>query len=156
MIRDNAKRDVCNRISTIFLAGKFLRCRDQLAHVIYVVVGQNPLQHGGDAFESHARVNVLGRKVFELAIFFAVVLNEDQVPQFDIASAIPVDSAFVTDYVFHVTGFGTTVETVVLPEGEEPLLSEGALATSDKFAELAPVYFLPAYLIGTSSFLIRI
>src|ERR1044071_6836546 len=110
MIVDDAKGNIRGRVGAVFLAGDPFRSRRERAHVIDIVIGQNVLQHGGDALETHAGVDVLGRQFFELAVFFSVVLDKDQIPQLDIARAVAVHSAFVSRHPLHVAGLRPAVE----------------------------------------------
>jgi len=45
-----------------------------------VVVRRLAVQHGGKAFESHTRIDVLAGQRVEAAVNLAVVFHEDQVP----------------------------------------------------------------------------
>ena len=46
----------------------------------------------------------------KLAVFFAVVLNENQIPQLDVAGAVAVDAAFMTGDALLIAGRRTAVE----------------------------------------------
>jgi hypothetical protein len=50
---------------------------------VRVVVGALVLENGDKAFETHAGVDVLSREGAEGGVGFAVVLNEDEVPDLD-------------------------------------------------------------------------
>src|SRR5882724_9294999 len=73
---------------------------------------------------------MLRRQFFELAVFLAVVLNENQVPQLDVARAIAVHPAFMTRHTFHVTSFGATVE-----------MDLAARTTRTRLAHLPKIFF---------------
>ena len=62
---------------------------------IGLVVGVDALQNGDDALEAHARVHMFGGQRLEAAIFEKIVLNEDVVPQFEVARAFAVHAADV-------------------------------------------------------------
>ena len=57
-------------------AQNFERAAEEIGFVIRV----DALQHRDDALKAHARVDVLGGKGLEAAIFEEIVLNEDVVP----------------------------------------------------------------------------
>src|SRR5207248_1777253 len=51
------------------------------------------LQHGGDALQAHSGIDAgLGQRI-EIALLVAVKLHEDQVPDFDVASAVAGEAA---------------------------------------------------------------
>ena len=58
-----------------------------------LVVRVDALQHRDDALEAHARVHVFGGQRFEASIIEEIVLNEDVVPQFEVARAFAVHAA---------------------------------------------------------------
>ena len=55
---------------------------DGLEHV-RVIVGCFPLQGHAEAFEAHAGIDDAGREGFEASVSLAVILHEDEVPDFD-------------------------------------------------------------------------
>src|SRR5262245_55983051 len=61
VIVDNAERYVGHRIDAIFLAGQVFYCCGESAHEVDIVVGQDVLQDGGDAFKAHAGIDMLSR-----------------------------------------------------------------------------------------------
>ncbi len=60
-----------------------------------LVIGIHILQHRDNALEAHARVHVRGGERLERVGTEAVVLDEDQIPQFEESFAIAVDAADV-------------------------------------------------------------
>ena len=62
MIVDDAKRNIRRRIDAIVLAGESFRGRGELAHDVDIVVRQHFLQHRGDALQTHAGIDMLGRQ----------------------------------------------------------------------------------------------
>src|SRR5262249_50224601 len=56
---------------------------DDRADEVSLVVGDLALQDGGDALQAHAGIDRRPRKSSQLAAGVAIVLHEDQVPDFD-------------------------------------------------------------------------
>ena len=55
------------------------------------VVGEHAREHGGDALEAHARVDVLCRQVAQRAGRFAVVLDKNDIPDLEDVGVVLVD-----------------------------------------------------------------
>ena len=98
------------RRRAVGLAGQFLGGGDDVVEQVHVVVGEDPLQHRGNALEPHAGVHMPGRQVVEGSFGVAVVLDEDEVPELDVAGAVAVDGTDVAGIVRVVAGFGTPVQ----------------------------------------------
>ena len=77
----------------IWNPGQFDRFPDQRSKQICVEVADFVFEDGGHAFEAHAGVDGRLRQGIELAASVAVELHEDEVPDFDIASAVAGKSA---------------------------------------------------------------
>ena len=75
-----------------------------------VIVAAFILQHGGDSFEACAGIDVFCAERRQLAVFGAVKLDEDEVPQFDESCAAGVYGAFVAGDVFFVAAVGAEVD----------------------------------------------
>ena len=73
---------------------------------VRVVVADDPLQHAGDALETHAGVNAGRRQGMQLALRVAVELHEHEVPQLD--PATPIFSGLLAE-ASDVGGAGTEV-----------------------------------------------
>ena len=67
------------------------------------------LKHGNDAFKPHAGVNVFQFQRLKLRRSDSVVLDEHQVPEFQVSSAISVDLAFMSFGVLHIAIFKAQV-----------------------------------------------
>ncbi len=65
--------------------GEILDGREQAAEQVDVVVAPLALQHGADALETHAGVDMLGRECAQASIGVTVELNENIVPDLDAA-----------------------------------------------------------------------
>ena len=80
------------------------------AEEVGVVVAEDVLQHGDDALEAHAGVDVLGRQLAQAPVGLAVVLDEDEVPELDVARAVAVDGADVAGHALPVAGLRAAIE----------------------------------------------
>ena len=110
MIRDHAQRDVVAVRGSVALAGEPLGGGDDRAQDVGLVVPALVLQDRTDALEAHARVDVLGGELGELALRVAVVLDEDEVPELDVAGATRVHPAAMRRVVAPITRVGTPVD----------------------------------------------
>ena len=69
-------------------AAEFCGALHQRNKEIGVVVGDDALEDGGDAFEAHAGVHAGFRQRRERAAGVAIELHEDEIPDFDVAAAV--------------------------------------------------------------------
>src|SRR5579871_1261281 len=83
----DAQHRVDALVFAVGLAKEFAGSIDDRAEKVGVVVGNDSLKHGGDAFEPHAGVDGRPRQRRQRAGSVPVVLHEDQVPDFDDAFA---------------------------------------------------------------------
>ena len=109
VVGDDAKRDVRVGVLAVGLARQLLGGGDDVAEQVHVVVREDPLQHRGSALEPHAGVHVFGRQIVEQAVGVPVVLDEDEVPELDVAGAVGVDGAHMARLAGVVAGLGTPV-----------------------------------------------
>ena len=110
VVGDDAEGDVPLGAVAVSLARQFLGGADDFAEQVHVVVGEDSLEHRGDALEAHAGVHVLGRQFVQLASGVAVVLDEHQVPQLDVARAAGVHGAHVARLALEVAGLKAPVQ----------------------------------------------
>src|SRR5205823_4554247 len=94
----------------VALAREPLAGRHDRAQEVDRVVVAHALEHGTDALEAHAGVDVPGGQVGELALLVAVLLDEDQVPELDVARAAAVDGAAVRLVAAPVARRGAAVD----------------------------------------------
>src|SRR6185369_9773834 len=150
VVRDDSERDIAFVRASVAPAAKALGERDHIPKQIGVVVAENALQHGGDALEPHAGVDVLGWQLVELAPFVAVVLNEDQVPQLDEPSAARVHAAHVAGNSSPVAGAGAAIDVDLRARAARPglahlpeivLFAETQDAVAPDVGDLAPPVF---------------
>ena len=132
MVGDDAEGDVRVGIHSIGSPGDFFRGGDEIAHEIDIVIRQDTLQNRRDTFESHAGVDMLSGKFRQPSVFVAVILDEDQIPQFNITAAIAVDLADMAKLPLHVAGFGATVQ-----------VNLATWPARTRFAHLPEIVFLP-------------
>ena len=92
----------------VFLAAEFFQPADQAAEDVGLVVAGLALEHHAEALETQAGVDALGRKRLEVAVGFAVVLHEHQVPDLDDLVVVGVDEAGARDR--RNLGVGTQVD----------------------------------------------
>src|SRR5438874_3843475 len=95
VVGDHAQRDVVALGGAVALAREPLAGLHDRAQDVDRVVVAHALEHGTDALEAHAGVDVPGGQVGELPLGVAVVLDEDQIPELDVARAAAVDGAAV-------------------------------------------------------------
>ena len=94
MVGDDAQRssaafpDFGPEFFVVINAAEFCSALHQRNKKIGVVIGDDALQHGGDAFEAHASVHTRLRQGSERAAGIAVELHEHEVPDFDVSPAI--------------------------------------------------------------------
>jgi hypothetical protein len=81
---------------------QLLRLLDQRQEQIGLVVGIDALQDRHDALEAQAGIDVLRGQRMQFRGRRAIVLNEDQVPDFEETRAIAVDAAHVTGHILFV------------------------------------------------------
>ncbi len=94
-----------------------------------IVVGDLSLQDGGDAFEAHAGIDRGTRQGVQFARGVAIVLHEDEVPDFDKASA-----GIIGELLVFAAGFGGFDAEIVM--------NFGARAAGAGFAHLPEVVLL--------------
>ena len=140
----------------VAVPGEFLRFADQRPKQVGAVVGAAALQDIDDAFQPHAGIHMGGGQRFEGFGVEAVVLDENQVPQFDEAVGVEGfhgDRAFFgaqinVDFGARPAGAGIRhfPEVILAPQVEEmpfpkprlfPPISGGFLIRGD-FALLVP------------------
>jgi hypothetical protein len=73
VVGDDAHGEVVFLARTVAAAGLLLDEADQAAEEICVVVRADLLDHGGDALEAHASVDVLGLQLDQRAVGLAIV-----------------------------------------------------------------------------------
>ncbi len=110
VIADDAHRDVVVRGAAVRLLREALDARDDAAEHVDVVVRRDVLHDGREPLEAHPGVDVLRRKVGELPALVAVVLDEDEVPDLDVARAPRVHAADVRGVVPPVARRGPAVD----------------------------------------------
>ena len=102
MIGDDAEGKVIALVLAVAAAALALGEADDVLEQVGIVVRRDALQHRRQALQTCSGIDVLGRQLFEAAIFSAVVLDEDEVPQLHEARAADVDGAHVPGHVLHV------------------------------------------------------
>ena len=132
MVGNDTEGDVRVGIHSIGSPGDFFRGGDEIAHEIDIVIRQDTLQNRRDTFESHAGIDMLSGKFRQASVFVAVILDEDQIPQFNITAAIAVDLADMAKLPLHVAGFGATVQ-----------VNLATWPARTRFAHLPEIVFLP-------------
>ncbi len=93
VIGDDAHGDVVVGVVAVFLAGELGDVVDDRDEEVRVVVALLALDDGGQALESHARVDVGLGKGREAAVEVAVELREDVVPDLEVPVAGALDVA---------------------------------------------------------------
>ena len=123
VVGDYAERYVRGRVGAVAPTRERLGRGDDRPEEIGVVVAADALEHGSNALEAHAGVDVLGREVLQRTVRFAVVLNENEIPELDEARAPAVDRADVTRNVAHVAGVGAAVHVDLRARPARPRLA---------------------------------
>ena len=77
-------------ISSSRVTGQGTHCLQRTLEQVNLIVRVHALQNRDDPFETHPGIHVLGRQRFECVFVNAVVLDEDVVPQFEVALAFTV------------------------------------------------------------------
>ena len=72
----------------VSLPGKLLAKRDKPAQDVGIVVVVDPLHDSSDALKAHARIDVLGGKRRQGAVFLTIVLRENAVPELKITVTV--------------------------------------------------------------------
>jgi hypothetical protein len=134
VVRDHAERDVGLLVAAAVatLRQAFGRV-DDAAEEIGVVVAEDVLEHGDDALEPHAGVHVFRRQLAEALVGLAVVLDEDEVPELDVARTVAVHRADVAGAALPVAGRRATIQ-----------MDLGARTAGARFAHLPEVFLLEA------------
>ena len=83
VVRDHAHRHVGLGVLAVFVAGKFADAGEHPGEHVGVVVAVLALQHGAEALEAHAGVDVAGGQRLQVAVGEALVLHEHEVPDLD-------------------------------------------------------------------------
>ncbi len=109
MVRDHAERHVGLGVGAVDPARQVLGRVDDAAEEVGVVVAEHVLHDGDDALETHARVDVLRRQLAQALVGLAVVLDEDEVPELDVARAVAVHPTGVR-HAGTVAGRRSTIE----------------------------------------------
>ena len=91
MVGDDAHGDVGVMALAILVAGKLPDAGEHAAEHVGVVIGILALEHGAEALEAHAGIDVLGRQRFEMAVGQALELHEHEVPYLDHVGVAHVD-----------------------------------------------------------------
>ena len=81
MIRNDAHGD--GGFPGVLLPGHFGQFLQQRHEDIRVVIRPLALQHRDDPFKAHPGIHVLGREFLQRAVAAPVVLDEDEIPEFD-------------------------------------------------------------------------
>src|SRR5262249_50767493 len=139
------QRDVVLRVRAIALAGQTLRAANDRLEDVDVVVARDALDDRRDPLEAHPGVDVLGGKLGERTRRVAVVLDEDQIPDLDVARALAVHAARVWRALL-VASLRTPVDVDLGARPARPrvghlpevLLLEAADAVAPDVGDLAP------------------
>ena len=92
------------------LAGQSAERIQRGAEEVGFVVGIHALQHGDDSLEAHTGIHMGRGQRLQMRFVEAVILNEDEIPQFQKARAVAVDAADVVRVVLLVAVFGSSVK----------------------------------------------
>ena len=83
VIRDHAHRDVGPGALAVLVAGKLADAGQHAGEDVGIVVAVLALEHGAEALEAHAGVDVAGGQRLQVAVGHALVLHEHKVPDLD-------------------------------------------------------------------------
>ena len=93
MVSDDFQRYVRRLVFSISDARDFCRILDDRIEKIRFKVRLLLLHHGGKAFKTTARINILMRKFLVRAVFLTIILCKDEIPNLKIAVAVAADRA---------------------------------------------------------------
>ena len=105
MVCHHSHSDVAFLVFAIFYARKLRNLVDNRGEDIGVVVRLLALHHADEAFESHACIDMLCRKVNKGAVGETVVLHEHEVPNLDNLRIVFI---YKVTAVYSLTGFIVT------------------------------------------------
>ena len=89
MVRDDAQGNVCLRRAVVVRdAGQSADFLQDLVHGVDVIDGVDALHDAGHSLQAHAGIDVRVRQRHVGAVFLAVKLGEDGVPEFHVAVAV--------------------------------------------------------------------
>src|SRR6267378_4547127 len=157
MIRNNAQRSgtpfapLGLNFFLVVYAAEFGGAPHQGHKKISVVVGDDPLQDGGDAFEAHASVHAGLGQGSKNAAGVAVELHEHEIPDFDVAAAVAgelaIDVSVVRRFRPHVVmDFAARPTRTRVAHGPEIIFEAGnredALFRNILFAPEAACFFI--------------
>ena len=83
MVRDHAHGHVGLVGLAVFVAGEFADAGEHAGEDVGVIVAVLALEHGAEALEAHARVDVAGGQRLQVAVGHALILHEHEVPDLD-------------------------------------------------------------------------
>lgn len=93
VVSDDLEGDVRLLVLAVFDAGNLGRVFDDRVQEVRLEVRLLVLDDGGEALEAAARIDVLMGEILVGAVFLAVVLREDEVPDLEVAVAVAADGA---------------------------------------------------------------
>ena len=86
-------------------ASRFLKSLEKRQKHVRVVIGPLVLQHGDDAFEAHAAIDVLLRQRTQRFVRLAIESHEDEIPDFEDIGVVHVDE---------MRGVPSTADSIVM------------------------------------------
>ena len=116
-------------------AQQLLGAPDNRQEEIVIVVRLHVLENTDDTLEAHTGVNVLARQKRQRAVRITVILDEDEIPEFDVPPAIPINATDVAGFALAVTRVETHVHVDFAAWAARPRIThfpEIVLATEEK------------------------